>query len=83
MWLSLMNPITLRPVSSSISAADSIFHDALSASAQIENGLPLACVCERLLAPRHAVLKHYEDAVVPKASSWPWLGRRPSFVLAP
>ena len=38
----------------------------LTVTAQIENGLPLACVCERLLAPRHAVLKHYEDAVVPK-----------------
>ena len=64
MWLSLMKPITLRPVSSLDLAADVGLHDALPAPAQIEHGHALAGVGERLLAAREGVLEHDEDAVV-------------------
>ena len=69
MWLSLMKPITLRPVSSLDLVAEVGLHDALPASAQVEHGLALAGVGQRLLAAREAVLEHDEDAVVAERGS--------------
>ena len=63
MWLSLMKPITLRPVSCSISRLTSFFHDHLPAVAQFEHCFPLAGVRECLLGACEGVLQYDEDAV--------------------
>jgi hypothetical protein len=57
-------PITLRPVSCSISRLTSACMTRCQPSAQIQHGLALAGVGGRLLAAREAVLEHNEDAVV-------------------
>src|SRR3954467_14586753 len=50
-------------------AADVGFHDALPASAQIEDSQALAGVRQRLLAAREAVLEHDEDTVLAERGS--------------
>ena len=63
MWLSLMKPITLRPVSVFDLAGHLYLHDPLPAPAQVKHGLSLPGVRERLLTAREGVLQHDEDCV--------------------
>src|SRR5690348_10673670 len=47
-------------------AADVVLHDHLPTSAQIEHGLPLAGISERLLAACESVLQNHEHAISPE-----------------
>ena len=64
MWLSLMKPITLRPISRSTSPLISACMTICPASTQIEHGRALAGLGQAPLAKRERVLEHDEDTVL-------------------
>ena len=64
MWLSLMKPMTLRPVICSNFRRHVFLHNALPASAQIEHRVSFAGIGESLLTAGHGVLQYDEHAVL-------------------
>jgi hypothetical protein len=66
MWLSLMNPTTLRPVSSSIERQQLVRITFWPQPAQVEYHLTLTRLHEGALAAREGVLQHHEHCVLPQ-----------------